>query len=485
MDFERLSMKNNAAFCILLCFILIFGSISPIFAMSSGDDASAFSSTDLTVTNGNCTADGQMPLLGSGKLLDASGAAFLFEVNSGTVMYAWNPDVQLEPASLVKIMTGLLAAEHGDLSAVVTVRKEALNALPETASTTKLKAGETITLSDLLYCLLVGSSNDAAVVIADHISGSQDTFVSQMNAKGEELGLHGTVFTNPHGLHDPSQVTTARDMAKLLAYASTVEAFVPFFAATQYTVPATNLSETRELSSTNYMMMTDKPSYYDSRVTGGRTGITSNRDRCLAVTAESGSLSFVGVILSAVPVFQEDGFTVKRFGTYEEMGELLDMAFDGYRIVQVLNRDQVLMQCSVVGGDNVVAAMPKESVRAVLPSGITMDGLSVQYEQNIHELTAPIQAGQVLTKVQLWYNNICIAQSEVVAANASHNAKAVVVPHTVDHGMSAWKVLLIIAAALVLLAAIFVGVLFVIRFYRKAAFHAQQRRRRRERRRSR
>jgi len=316
------------------------------------------------------------------------------------------------------------------------------------------------------------------------VAGSQERFVEQMNLKGAQLGFRGTVFTNPHGLHDPAQMTTARDMAKLLAYATTIDGFAPFFAATSYTVPKTNLSEERELSSTNYMMIPEKKLYYDSRVTGGRTGITDDRKRTLAVTAKTDDLHYAAVILSAVPVFEDDGYTVKYFGTYEEMGELLDMGFDGYRRTQVLMPGQVLMQCDVANGANAVAAMSEDTVTIVLPSGITMDQLQVHYSENISNLNAPIEAGKKLSEVQIWYNNICVAVSSVIAGNSSSYDSNVVMEHDASSG-NVLTVILTVLGILVLIAAIIAAVLFGMRYVRIAGARMQRRRRSAARRRSR
>lgn len=478
-------MKKLRIISFVLCVFLLASCVRTVFAAGSDDQIQVGGfSADIPVSNGCSTLDAQMPLLGSGKLLDTAGAAILYEMNTQTLMYGWNPDLLMEPASLVKIMTAVVALEQGSPSDEITVTNAALRSLSG-SSTTDLKDGERISLDNLLNCLMVGSSNDAAVVIAHHISGSQEAFVEQMNRKAQQLGMQSTVFSNPHGLPEEQQVTTARDMGKLLSYASDNETFMTYFSRNEYTVPATNLSEQRQLTSTNYMMMEDKPLYYDSRVTGGRTGITAERNRCLAVTAEGDSMSFVGVILDAVPIFKEDGFTVQRFGSYEEMGQLLRKAFGEYRPARILMEGQSLMQCSVVNGANGVAAMASETISVMLPLGIGTDQLSVQYQDNINQLQAPVVAGDALTKVQIWYGNICIAQSSVIAGNGAPIKGAVVIPHTVENGGKFWRILLIIFGILVLLVAFFYGALLAIRYYRRTAAKAQRKRRRSERRRSR
>lgn len=439
--------------------------------------------TNASIVNGCHSLDAQMPLCGSGRMLETAGAAVLYEMGSDTLMYAWNADAPMYPASLVKIMTALLAVEKGTLSDVITVTANALGALPANTSTTDLEVGETVTLEQLLYCLMVGSSNDAAVVIAEYIAGSQQTFLDMMNQRAAELGCTATNFTNPHGLHDDAQVTTARDMAKILTEAAKNEQFMLFFAPTKYTMPATNLSEAREISSTNYMMMADKSLYYDSRVTGGRTGITTDRERCLAVTAAGNGLSYVSVVLGAVPTFEEDNYTVTRFGSYEETKQLLEMGFDGYALTQVLSNQQVMAQYPVANGCNSVAAVPAESVSAVLPAGITYDELSVRYQQTIGNLTAPVTAGEELTAVQVWYGNVCVAQSPVIAMNAAAVRTFVAVSDVGDN--NGFKMFLSVLAVILGVIIGLAGILYITQFVRRTIARAQHRRRRKERRRGR
>lgn len=489
-------MKKIRLISLILCLIMLLGVFfAPCSATEPGETESTAVTVqqesyndiagDLSVINGCHSIDAQIPLCGSSKLLETAGAAFLYEINSNTLMYAWNPDAQMYPASLVKIMTALLAVEKGNLTEEITVTSSAIDALPANSSTTNLQAGEIVTLEQLLYCLMVGSSNDAAVVIAEHIGGSQQEFLTMMNQRAQELGCTGTNFTNPHGLHDDAQVTTARDMARILAAAAKNEQFMVFFSATEYAMPATNLSEPREMDSTNYLMLSGKPLYYDSRVTGGRTGITTDRERCLAVTADHNGLSYVAVVLGAVPTFEEDGYSVKRHGNYEETKQLLELGFTGYAVTQILDENQVMVQYAVTNGENSIAAAPTTSVSAVLPDNITFDNLSVQYQQTIGTLTAPVRAGERITSVQVWYGNVCVAQSPIIAMNDSDVYTPDAQEQTGRNGSKGFITILIVVG--IILAGIIgmAGVLYILQLVRNAAARAHHRRRRRDRRRSR
>ena len=424
-------MKKNRIICLLLCFLLLS---QPLTAFATetdgtilveptvdstlpGDDYQDISG-DASVTNGCHSINAKMSLWGNNKMLEAAGAAMLYEVNSETVMYAWNPDLTMFPASLVKIMTALIAVEKGNLESIATVTVNALAALPPGSDTLKLQVGEQFTLDQLLYAMMTGSANDAAVVIAEHIAGSQMGFVTLMNQKAKALGCTGTVFVNAHGMHEDFQITTARDMVKIVMEAIQNEDFVKYFSALDYTLPATRFSEARKLTSTNFLMskgVTEE--YFDARVTGGRTGVTDGRERCLIATAESGGLKYIAVVLGAIPSVNSEGIT--RFGSYEEVGQLFDMGFKGYRVTQILGTDDIIAQYPVLNGENYVVTGPSKSVSVALPTNITAKDLSFRYQDNFSSLTAPVKKGENLTMVQVWYNNVCIGQSPIVTKNGS------------------------------------------------------------------
>lgn len=138
------------------------------------------------------------------------------DADTGAVLYEKDADAQSLIASTTKIMTGCLICETCDLNEQITVPNEAVGI---EGSSVYLKAGETLCVRDLLYGMLLQSGNDAATALALHCSGSVEAFAEQMNAKARELGLTNTHFANPHGLDDEENYGSARDLAKLTAYA--------------------------------------------------------------------------------------------------------------------------------------------------------------------------------------------------------------------------------------------------------------------------
>lgn len=403
-------MVIKKAICCIMSIFLLFGAFTlPIYADEDIEDPS--------VSNGYHGIDGNQAYLGQGVLVENVKSAFLYELNSQSLLYSWNADLPQYPASLVKIMTALLVLENTELSNSVTVTQNALDSVSRDAISVDLLAGEIMSVEDLLYCMIVKSANDAAAVLAEYISGSQESFVSKMNARAAELGCTGTTYMNAHGLHDDKQFTTARDTCRILLEALKHEFFRTAFGTVHHTVPATNLSAERIISTNNYLMSTeDVAIYLDTRVTGGRTGVTTEGFRCIASTASSGSMDVICIVMGAASTILDNGQT-DVFGGFPETIALLNHSFDGNAMRQIIFQNQILCQKPVVNGDSDVFAYMKEPICTVLPSSYELDDLTIQYHDAPGAYEAPIAKDQSLGTVQIFYNSTCIAQSEIFAAN--------------------------------------------------------------------
>jgi len=166
------------------------------------------------------------------------------DVDSGRVLYEQNADAKMLIASTTKILTALVAIREGDLNDVVTVSREA--AYTE-GSSMYLKVGEKLTLETLLYGLLLCSGNDAAVAIAEHISGSQEDFAKLMNATAREIGMEHSSFANPNGLDHEDHYSTARDMARLACAAVENETLVRMASTRSVTIGGRTMTNHNKL----------------------------------------------------------------------------------------------------------------------------------------------------------------------------------------------------------------------------------------------
>ena len=191
---------------------------------------------------------------------------------------------------------------------------------------------------------MVEGSNDGAAVLADHVAGSQEEFVSLMNARAQEIGCTNTVFTNVHGLHDPNQLTTARDVARILDTAIENELFRTLFGTTHYTVEATNKSEERNLESSNHMMHEEMYEIYiDERITGGRTGVNNTGLRCIATMSKQQDMELICVIMGSESKINDRGI-VEKIGGFTETTELLNIGYKNTKTAQILYAGQALKQ---------------------------------------------------------------------------------------------------------------------------------------------
>lgn len=441
--------------------------------------------TDFSVVNGCNTVDAAVPLSDEGRITETARAVILYELKSNTMLYALNPDERIYPTSMVKMMTALVAIENAPLTDEVTVTRAALNSVAVGSVSAGLKAGEVLTLGDLLYCAMVASANDASAVIAEYIGGNQDAFVQMMNDKAVELGCHGTHYGNPLGLHDENTYTTARDLCRLTEIALENEVFKTLFTTARYTVPATNKSPERPITTTNSMMVdSGNKKYPDSRVTGGKTGATNQGGRCIVLTAESSGMEILCIVMGAEPTVEEDG-SLSRFGSFEESKELLDYAFGKFEYRQIFFDGQSISQYPVTGGASDVVTKPADSASTVLPKEIDPLALRWVYQQTTGTISAPVQQGTKLGTVQVWYGEKCLAQTQMVAMHDVPVKTVPVVPEKpsgIVSGEGGTLVLLIVCIVVGILVVGFV-VLLIIRYTRMLSRKMRRRRAARKRKR--
>jgi D-alanyl-D-alanine carboxypeptidase len=216
-------------------------------------------------------------------------AAVLMEQESGRVLYGKNENTPLRIASITKIMTAILAVESGKMEEMVRVTSRAEGT---EGSSIYLRAGEKIKLEDLVYGLMLRSGNDSAVAIAEHVGGSLEGFVYLMNAKAREIGMHNTMFQNPHGLDDhEDHYSSAYDMALLTQYAMESEQYREIAATKSHRVDGEQVRVWRNKN----RLLTELYKYS----TGGKTGYTKRAKRTLVSTAEKNGTNLIAVTLNA------------------------------------------------------------------------------------------------------------------------------------------------------------------------------------------
>lgn len=440
------------------------------------------------ISNGCRTINAMTPLGGTDRILKSAQAAFIFEANTETVIYSYNPDIRLYPGSLAKIMTALLAIEMGDMDQEITFSTRWNNTLPGQAITCDLKEGEETTLGILVYWTMLYSANDAALNIAGIIGGSQEGFVELMNQRAARMGCTDTHFTNAHGLDDPEQYTTARDMVKIVLEATKNETFCEVFGEDSYRMPATNKydKDDRIITSDNHLIyQMILPQFNRPEVTGGKTSSTGEAGSSLICTAEKNDMKLICLVMGTERE-SLDG-KVTYYGNFEEMFDLLDFAFDGFRISRVLYPDQALVQFPVQGGECDVIGYPDVSINSVLPVDCTLDNLILRYTVEGGGLNAPLAADKKIATVQVWYRTSCITEAEVYSMNPVRsivNSGVTINSVASRDDSNIWKFFRSLGMVALVLVGLF-AVYLVINNYRRIRGERRKARRRAARRRSR
>lgn len=246
----------------------------------------------------------------------AASAAAVFDLDEGTIPYAKNIYKKLYPASTTKILTALVACKHAELEDTVTVSEQAANQAGD-SSVCGLRAGDQITLEELLYGLLLESGNDAAAAIAEHISGSTQNFAALMNEEAAALGATHSHFTNPHGLHEEEHYTCAYDLYLILNAALQYEPFQTIIHTAKHTASYRNASGaamTQEWETTDQFLTGEAEVPEGITVLGGKTGTTNAAGYCLALySKDAAQKEQISIVLNAESSEK----------LYEIMGELL------------------------------------------------------------------------------------------------------------------------------------------------------------------
>ena len=231
----------------------------------------------------------------------AEGAG-VFNTTTGEIPYAQNIYEKLYPASTTKIMTAYVALKYGNLSDVVTVSENALNIDPS-SSTCGLAVGDKVTLQDLLYGMMMRSGNDAAVAIAEYISGDTASFADKMNEEAKKLGATTSHFVNPNGLPDENHYTSVYDLYLIFQAAIQNETFHNIITTMDYTANYTDAggaAKTQEWNSTNAYFSGDQTAPDGFTVIGGKTGTTGEAGYCLVLLSQNLSgQPIISIVLKA------------------------------------------------------------------------------------------------------------------------------------------------------------------------------------------
>lgn len=344
------------------------------------------------------------------------GAAILMDSSSEKILYSKNEYEKMYPASTTKILTAILTIENCNLDDIVSVPYEAISSIPSGYSIAALQPGEQLTIRQLLQMLLVHSANDAANVLAYHISGSIEVFANLMNEKVSELGLENTHFTNPSGAHDENHYTTAYDLAIIMKYCMKNSTFRNLSSLKYCEIPATNKYEERVYNTTNELLTNSTSSdYYYKYAIAGKTGYTTQAKNCLVSVANKDDLELICVVLSAG--LYPNNLSAK----FVDTKALFDYGYENYTIRKLREKNAIANQIEIINGTKETKNLDlliSDDINVL----ISKDDLNTDFAPEIKvndNLFAPISQGKVVGSIT--YNIDGIKYSSDLIA--SHNVE--------------------------------------------------------------
>lgn len=359
-----------------------------------------------------------------------SDSAIILNLDCDTVIHEKNADAKQYPGPLVNIMTAVVCMEEcKDLSEVITIDEDVFADIKynseyiEDIRLADIFDGDQLTYADLLYAMMLTSSIEASQTIAYKIGGnSVSSFVKKMNEKAEELDLSSTHFTNPTGMHDPEQYTTARDMAKLTQYALGISIFDKVCSTYKYTPSVPNPKSHPDSQSwvwyhSNIMMDKDNENYYYSGVKGIKTGNLEASGRNIVAAASRDGNNYLTVCMKS-PFTDDEGNNA--FYHISDAETLFNWAFNhfSYKVILADTTELGEVKVSLAEGNDYVLARPKDEITMLWYDDVDISLVSndnkVWYNDT---LQAPVKKGDLLGKVTLEYSGEKIATVDMIAVS--------------------------------------------------------------------
>jgi len=303
----------------------------------------------------------------------SAASAILIDWRTGQVLYAKDAYLPRAPASTTKILTAIVVLENADLSEKVVVSR---NAASTPGSAMQLRAGQVLTVGELLWGVLLRSGNNACVALAEHIAGTEEAFVEMLNRRARELGARSTHFRNSHGISVPHHYSTAFDLALMARYAMTIPAFEAIVRTREATLPLDGGEWALRMRNTNSLLWTF------AGADGVKTGTTAVAGRCLVASATRGGRRLLSVVL-------------RSDDRYRDSAELLEWGFANFTTVCLARAEQAVGAVPVRRGlERSVTLVTAEDFWAACPAWA---GDALGLDVHIYgQVKAPVRRGQVL-----------------------------------------------------------------------------------------
>lgn len=356
-----------------------------------------------------------------------SQAAILYNEDTEQILYEKNADQTQMPGHLTQIMTAIVVLKNcSDLDGTtITASDELYKPLynydePDDLRYADIKDGDTLTVREYLYAMMLTSSCEAALILADHFGdGSTEDFVAEMNEAAAEIGCTATTFANPTGLFDVKQQTTARDMLTITNYALSLDGFEEIATAATFTPSTANPVNHPDASSWNWTqansMMLEDSSYYYQGARGIKTGNLSKSGRSIITEATRDENTYLVILMNA-PFEDSDGEL--QYYHIEDATTLLNWAFKSFAYTTLLEDDEETAEVEVMNsdGNSYVLVHPKED--CILLWCKDVDTTAIQKTPHLDEnVMAPVKKGDQLGTMELKFSGEVIAEVPLVAVS--------------------------------------------------------------------
>ena len=327
-------------------------------------------------------------------------SAILVDSNTGKILYNKNAKEKKYPASTTKILTAILTIENCNLDDKVVVDYDSIAIVPAGYTVATLQVGEELTVKQLLEVLLIHSANDAANVLAKHVSGSIEKFADMMNEKAKEIGCKDSHFLNPSGKHEDDHYTTAYDLTLIMKYCMNNETFRSITSEKSCIIPETNKYPQRVYTNSNELLIVDTreiaSNYYYPYAISGKTGYTTEAKNCLVSIARKDNLELICVVLGCLRT--EDGLSAR----FVDTKTLYEYGYNTYTIKKLRENGAIAKQIEVPNATKETKDLDlliKDDINVL----IKQKDLNSEIEPEIilnENISAPIAQGDVLGKIK-------------------------------------------------------------------------------------
>lgn len=396
-------MKHKI-FSLILAATLLFTAAFPAYATET--EKTETETTESTTTNTEGTSTDST----SSELTLTAESAILMDATTGKILYEKNSRTKQYPASITKLMTILLALEHGSLEDEITFSHDAVFSIEPGSAHIAIQEGEILTLEQVLYGIMLRSANECANAAAEYVDGSMEKFAEHMTARAKELGCENTNFVNANGLFDENHYTTAYDMALIAQELLKNETYRSMMSNTYYLIPPTNKQPEERPLHGQHQMLNENSLYYYEPAEGGKTGYTVEAQNTLVTYAKQGDTELIAVVLKC-----------NGAQHYVDTKTLFEYGFANYQTVKAFSAADLTQNVAITETYkdktttlDTIAVAPASDVYVTIPKNAAIENITKAVDCP-ESASVPVAVGDKLGIVVLSLNGEALATVDLTA----------------------------------------------------------------------